>query len=442
MPLLRRLAYTSLSFRRTASASSPGGRAAAVRLGTRRASLLAALTLLLGLASCNQPTEQMQPFKPKEKDYGRALPPGALALRKIDPRDYPDFAPGFERRAELEQAIRHSLDYLSRPSSRRYFPYGDVTHERAVASLNAFLSVLHSARDAREFDQLIRARFEVYQSVGCDDRGTVYFTGYYTPIFEGRKHADERFRYPIYKIPADLVKDDEGRTIGRRAGGASVIPGYYTRREIEQSGLMRGRELAWLQDPFEVYVVTVQGSAKLRLENGGLWELGYAANNGHEYTPIAPLLVRDRAIKATEVSLQAMRRFFTARPDLVPHYTWNNDRFVFFKETSGGPYGSINVPVTPFYSIATDKEVFPRACLAFMQTRIPAPAPAASDAVAMRPYAGFALDHDTGGAIRAAGRCDIYMGVGPQAEALAGRTGAEGRLYYIFVRPTDLASGS
>jgi membrane-bound lytic murein transglycosylase A len=171
-----------------------------------------------------------------------------------------------------------------------------------------------------------------------------------------------------------------------------------------------------------------------------------------------------------------MRRFFSARPDLVAPYTWNNNRFVFFKETAGGPYGSINVPVTPFYSIATDKEVFPRACLAFMQTRIPAsttpgsernlalgetqtvryasdtrpagraapvrPAagPGATGAPPTRPYAGFALDHDTGGAIRAAGRCDIYMGIGPQAEALAGHTGAEGRLYYIFLKESSVAS--
>ena len=48
---------------------------------------------------------------------------------------------------------------------------------------------------------------------------------------------------------------------------------------------------------------------------------------------------------------------------------------------------------------------------------------------------GFALDQDTGGAIRAAGRCDVYMGVGDRAGELAGGTYREGRLYYLFVKP-------
>ena len=44
-----------------------------------------------------------------------------------------------------------------------------------------------------------------------------------------------------------------------------------------------------------------------------------------------------------------------------------------------------------------------------------------------------ALDQDTGGAIRAAGRCDLYFGIGQQAESLAGEQFSFGRMYY-FVR--------
>jgi len=45
------------------------------------------------------------------------------------------------------------------------------------------------------------------------------------------------------------------------------------------------------------------------------------------------------------------------------------------------------------------------------------------------------LDQATGGAIRASGRCDIYMGVGQSAEELAGREFTEGQLYYIALKP-------
>jgi len=399
-----------------------------------RNSLFATLALCFSssrlLVGCHGLNEE--PWQPPraDKDYGKPLPPGQLALRKIPPERYPDFRPAFEDRAGLEQAVRHSLDYLSRPSSRRYFPYGDVSHPRAVRSLQEFLAVLGEARSPDELDKLIRERFEVYQSVGCDDRGTVYFSGYYTPIFEGRKQADGRFRYPLHKFPPDLVKTDDGETLGRRNPDGSITP-YYTRAEIDERQPLRGQELAWLKDPFEAYVVTVQGSAKLRLQDGSLWELGYSGNNGYEYNPIAMALIADGKIRRDELSLQTLMRYFSQHPEDIPVYTRQNPRYVFFKETSGGPYGSINVPVTPRRSLATDKQVFPRACLAYAVTPLPRQE---GGQIRTQPYAGFLLDQDTGGAIRAAGRADVYFGVGPGAEALAGRTGAEGALYYIFVR--------
>ena len=104
---------------------------------------------------------------------------------------------------------------------------------------------------------------------------------------------------------------------------------------------------------------------------------------------------------------------------------------MFFKEAPGGPFGSIGVPVTPFRSIATDKQVFPRACLAYVTTKLPTNY---DGKVAQGAFNSFACDQDTGGAIRAAGRCDVFMGVGPSAEAIAGRTGSEGALYYVFVK--------
>jgi membrane-bound lytic murein transglycosylase A len=105
-----------------------------------------------------------------------------------------------------------------------------------------------------------------------------------------------------------------------------------------------------------------------------------------------------------------------------------NQRYVFFTERPGGPFGSLNVPVTAFATIATDKSVYPRAMPAFLV----APIPAATGGV--RGYRGFMLDQDTGGAIRAAGRTDIYMGVGPQAEQLAGQQLHAGELYYLAVK--------
>jgi membrane-bound lytic murein transglycosylase A len=76
--------------------------------------------------------------------------------------------------------------------------------------------------------------------------------------------------------------------------------------------------------------------------------------------------------------------------------------------------------VTPFATVATDKSIFPRAMPVF----VVAPLPNHPD------FRGLMLDQDTGGAIRAAGRCDIYMGLGDQA----GQELNVGQLYYLAVR--------
>ncbi|MBN2447209.1 MAG: MltA domain-containing protein [Phycisphaerae bacterium] len=396
-----------------------------------RTLLIIAWTLVSGLsAGCKQP-EAMAPFQPREtaKDYGRPLPPGELALRKIAPEQYPDFSRGYYEQAGLREAVEHSLSYMAKPSSQRYFPYGDISHSRAVASLNEFLRTLDEAQSAEQFDLLITQRFDVYQSVGWDGSGTVFFTGYYCPIFDGRRERDAEYRYPLYGTPPDLVRDEDGRILGRQTANG-IVP-YYSRREIEERGRCAGLEVAWLKDPFEAYVVTVQGSAKLRLADGSLYELGYGGNNGHEYTPISRQMIDDGVIGRDKLSLQAMIAYFRQHPEDVQKYCWLNERFVFFLEAPGGPFGSINTPVTPYRTIATDKEVFPRACVAFVDTRL---ARVYEGRIHQLPFASFALDQDTGGAIRAAGRCDVFMGIGPTAEAVAGRTGAEGGLYYVFVK--------
>jgi membrane-bound lytic murein transglycosylase A len=189
--------------------------------------------------------------------------------------------------------------------------------------------------------------------------------------------------------------------------------------------------LCYLRDPFEGYIVTVQGSAKLRLADGRYFEIGYEANNGHDYVSIGHLLVADGKISANELSLATLIDFFKTHPEERDRYTNRNPRFVFFQQRDGGPYGSLNERVTPYRTIATDKEVYPRACIAFVQTRLPG---YEGGRIVEHAYHAFALDQDTGGALRAAGRCDVFLGTGDAVGQLAGRTLAEGKLYYLFAK--------
>ena len=361
--------------------------------------------------------------KPVEKNYWAELPPGQLALRKItDPAQIPDFTNACQFTSGLRDAIQNSLNYLSKPSSQKVFPYGEITHEQAVASLNAFLALVNSGTTPAAMNSEIRQKFDVYISVGCDDHGTVLYTGYYTPIFDASATRTEKFKYPLYKTPPDLVKLPDGNP-------SKPMP---DRRMIESQNLYAGNELVWMADPFEAFVAHIQGSCRLRLTDGKEMTVGYAANNGHEYNSIRAELVKDGKIGKGD-GLPSMLEFFRLHPEAVQEYTWRDPRFVFFDIIlDGRPRGSINEPVTTMRTIATDKKIFPRAGVTFISTKLPQ---SVDYKIYDVDYTGFALDQDTGGAIRAAGRCDVYMGVGEEAGRLAGRAQNEGRLYYLFLKP-------
>src|SRR5271154_725710 len=152
---------------------------------------------------CKQQTPQPMAQK---IDFRKPLPDGMVALRKIDPSEYPDFGAQQIDPARLRASIDNSLKYLSAPSSRGFFPYLDITHDRAVASLHRLGDICTQAEamgrwDGTWFNQQIRANFEVYKSYGApasDGSGytdTVLFTGYCTPIYDASLQPTEEFQW-------------------------------------------------------------------------------------------------------------------------------------------------------------------------------------------------------------------------------------------------------
>ena len=390
--------------------------------------LYAVLTaIILTSVGCQKPRAVVAP------QYDKPLAPGQLALRKItNPAEIPDFTSACNNLANLSTAIDNSLDYLKKPSSNQFYPYADITHEQVVKSLTAFKDLFKSGLTGSQLNDAIRQKFDVYMSVGCDDAGTVLFTGYYTPIFSGSTVKTAQYQYPLYRQPNDLVKGDQGQILGRKGANGQITP-YPARAEIENSNMLAGSEIVWLDDPFKVYIAHVQGSAVIRMPDGRLVTYGYAANNGYEYKSIIKQLIIEGKIPPDRVSLASLMDYFKANSALVRQYTQINPRFVFFRQAEqGGPHGSLNEPVIAYRSIATDKTIFPRGALTFFATNLPRQI---GNTTYTDPFAGFALDQDTGGAIRAAGRCDIYLGIGDEAGKLAGQTYQEGKLYYLFLKP-------
>ena len=378
--------------------------------------------VFLALAGCEKRRTVLIDHQEPQKDYTRQLPPGELALRKItNPSQIPDYTQACSDMNGLLEAIEHSLNYMAKPSSSAFYPYGDITHEHAIKSLQELKKLATAGLSPQQMNTVLREKFDTYISVGCDDQGTVLFTGYYTPIFNGSPIRTDIFKYPLYKSPNDLLKGPDGTILGQKWTDGQIRQ-YPSREDIQKSNILAGNELVWLSDPFEVYVVHVQGSAKIRMPDGQIETVGYAAHNGWEYQSIRQKMIADGKFTEKNINMKAMIDYFKTHPNEVDMYVNKNPRFVFFKSEEGDPRGSLNESVIPFRTIATDKTIYPRAMFAFTAVDIDRPI-------------GFALDQDTGGAIRAAGRCDVYMGVGDHAGELAGKTYHEGQLYYLFIKP-------
>jgi membrane-bound lytic murein transglycosylase A len=196
---------------------------------------------------------------------------------------------------------------------------------------------------------------------------------------------------------------------------------------------LRGLELVWLRDRLQAYLVQVQGSARLQLTDGTQISVGYAGRTEYPYVSLGRELVNAGKIPVENLSLPLVIQYFQAHPGELDEYLPRNDRFVFFKETTGTPAtGSLGVPVTAERSIATDKYLMPPGALALIQTEIPQPN--AQGQLTPQRASRYLLDQDTGGAIQGAGRVDIFMGTGTQAGDRAGLIHAPGQLYYLLLK--------
>jgi membrane-bound lytic murein transglycosylase A len=180
----------------------------------------------------------------------------------------------------------------------------------------------------------------------------------------------------------------------------------------------------------------VQGSGQLKLPSGEMAYVGYSADSGHEYTSIGRLLVLDGKIQEEELTLSTLLSFFEQHPDELDYYLKRNDRFIFFKKVDNAiPTGSIGAPVTSMRSIATDKVVFPPGGLAFavIEKKV-------SKRFGWFKKKGqvdkslFALDQDTGSAIKTPARADVYFGIGDEAMLNAGSLNTYGKLFYLLKR--------
>lgn len=249
------------------------------------------------------------------------------------------------------------------------------------------------------------------------------FTGYFEPELAGSRTKKGRFTVPILGKPRDLVtrKAADGSTESGRMVDGKFTP-YPSRAEIEAGAIAsQATPLAWVEDPVDAHILHIQGSGRIRLEDGSVLRLGVAATNGHKFVGISKIL-RERGL-ITDPSMPGVRAWLKANPARAKALMAENPRYVFYTPISGdGPVGSEGVALTAGRSMAVDPRYVALGLPLFLDTVEPSG----------QPLRRLVMAQDTGAAIKGPIRGDFFWGTGEEAFDKAGRMKSPGR-YWILL---------
>lgn len=294
------------------------------------------------------------------------------------------------------------------------------------AALTAFLEtcekladdwvpICHLAADAGATDASARAFFELMFKPVLIGNPPALFTGYYEPELRGSSQRTPRFAYPIYARPPEL---QDGQV-------------YLDRAAIERGALRgRGLEIAWLEDPVEVFFLHIQGSGRIRMTDGRVIRVGYAGRNGHAYRSVGKEMVARGTMSADQVSAQGIKSYVRNNPTSGNDLLNVNPSYIFFRKIAdlpadNGPIGAMGRSITTMRSVAIDPDFTPLG------------APVWIEKDGANPIRSLMVAQDTGGAIKGAQRADIFFGTGAQAGEDAGTVKDGGRM--IVLLPIDRA---
>ena len=261
------------------------------------------------------------------------------------------------------------------------------------------------------------------------EQGAGFLTGYFEPEIDGALTPTAQFTAPVLGRPRDLVTLQPGDARGgldpelaaARQTPAGLVP-FATRAEILAGALAgQGLEQLYLRDEAEVFIVQVQGSARVRLPDGRKVRLVYAGRNGHPYTSIGRLLINEGKIAQAEMSLARLMGWLRANPEDAWRVMAANRSYVFFQimdegDASLGPVGGAAVPLTPGRSIAVDRTIWPYGLPVFLRANIDTLPPDEGR------IARLMVAQDTGSAILGPARADYFWGSGEEAGRKAGLT--------------------
>jgi membrane-bound lytic murein transglycosylase A len=298
----------------------------------------------------------------------------------------------------------------------------------------------------------VRAFFEShfipYQVAAADGADTGLITGYYEPLLAGSHTKSARYPVPLYGVPDDLLVIDlaalypelRDKRLRGRVEGRRVVP-YWPRADIEAGrASVDSNTLVYVDDPVEAFFLQIQGSGRIRLDDGATMRVGYADQNGHPYRSIGRVLIDRGELTLPEATMQGIRDWGRRNPDKLAALLDENPSYVFFREVPppspgtlaaeiDGPFGSLGVPLLSERTIAVDPRSIPLGTPVYLATTYP---------LSDEPLRRLVLAQDTGGAIRGAVRGDFFWGFGDGAGRQAGRMRQQGRMWILWPKDAPL----
>jgi membrane-bound lytic murein transglycosylase A len=257
-------------------------------------------------------------------------------------------------------------------------------------------------------------------------------TGYYEPLLHGSFEAGERYKYPLYKTPDELLIVDlsslypelKGKRVRGRLIGNKVVP-FYDRAAIDgEEQPLKGQEIIWVDSRDDVFFLQIQGSGRVQLPDGQIIGVGYANQNGHPYVSIGKRLIESGKVERKHMNLFTLKDWLRENDDEAQALLNENPSYVFFnlrEDVEEGPRGSLNVPLVGERSIAVDRNRISLGSALWVDTRYPDESPLRK----------LVFAQDTGGAIRGELRGDFFFGSGEQAEYHAGRMKQNAAFYLL-----------
>ncbi|MEA3370468.1 MAG: murein transglycosylase A [Campylobacterota bacterium] len=303
--------------------------------------------------------------------------------------------------------------------------------KKSVEIYGELCSKTQRVSDAKEF---LESNFSPYRIVAQSTHEESIMTGYFEPELHGSLTKTQRFKYPIYNTPNDLVvvnlasvyADLKEYRLRGRLEENRVVP-YYSRAEINAREI-NAEPICYCDSKIDKFFLEVQGSGRVKLDSGETIYVGYDNQNGHKYSSIGKYLVKSGEISQEDISLQSIRAWFKANPARVDEVLNHNASFVFFKQRKNAASGSLGLELTPLRSVAVDRRYIPLGSMVYL-----------SALGKTKEYQRTVFAQDTGGAIKGSVRADMFLGFGDEAGEIAGELKAPLKLW-ILVPKKDTES--